>query len=334
MMEYAELARKLMDCITGYRQTQAIYTATKLNIPDILSQHPMTTDALATQCGCDEKALYRLLIALETIPIVKQNNQENFTLTPLGELLTTHHPYSLRAPALLFGEVIYHTWETLLTSIQQGTTGFEYEHGGSFYDYLHCHPDYHKLFNTFMVQSFTRGVNTVLDYLDFSNSKCVVDVGGGYGHELKPILSAYPHLKGIVFDTKQTIEQAKTVMQKNNESRCEYVGGNFFQSIPRADTYLLKYILHNWDDTNAQKILRTCHESIEPGGRLIIIEMLKPSGPDPHPAKWFDLEMMILCNGQIRSKAQFVKLLETTGFQCQSVKNTEAPLSIIEGQAV
>jgi hypothetical protein len=182
--------------------------------------------------------------------------------------------------------------------------------------------------------SFSKMVaKAVVAAYDFSSVGKLADIAGGHGSLLAAILRANPHLKGLLFDVPQVIAGAQSHLDREGVSaRCELASGDFFQSVPSgADAYLMKHIIHDWDDARAIAILRNCHRAMPETGKLLLVEMVVPPGNEPHFGKIQDLEMMLSPGGLERTAEEFRELFAAAGFELTRIIPTASPMSVIEG---
>src|ERR1700736_4909060 len=296
---------------------RALYAAAKLGIADLLGTDTKGSEELAQATRTHPRAMYRLLRALASAGVLSETADHHFALTPVGATLRTEASPSMRAWVLFSGEPFYlHAWQEIVHSIRTGKPAWDTVHGSSFFDYLRDHPDTSAIFDTAMTSLSAGEAPAVADAYDFSHFQKLVDVGAGHGTLLTTILRANPRLRGVLFDQPQVIEGAKARIQSEGLSaRCELVGGDFFESLPEgADAYILKYVIHDWDDQHATRILGNCRQAIRDSGRLLLIETIIPPPDQPHFAKLSDLEMLVLLGSQERTSTEYAELLRVAGF--------------------
>jgi O-methyltransferase domain/Dimerisation domain len=326
-----ELARRL---IMGFRTTQLVHIAARLGIADLLKDGPQGASALATAVGAHPRALYRLLRALASLGIFAETTDGRFDLTPLAQTLRSDVPGSLRPLALLYGdEWLWTAYGRTLYSIMTGLPAFDQVHGQTLFDYLHLHPPAALTFDQGMTAYSEQEAAAVLRAYDFSGASTLVDVGGGQGALLAAILTAYPQAYGILFEHSSVIDRARHVMAHAGlADRCAMKPGDFFEAVPDGgDVYLLKSILHNWDDGRSTTILKNCRNVMRRSSRILIIERIVPDGNEPSEAKLFDVNMLVILGGLERTKTEYESLLEEAGFHLTQVIPTRAPVSILEG---
>jgi SAM-dependent methyltransferase len=320
--------------IMGFRMTQLLYVAAKLNLADQLANAPQEAEQLALAVGVDPPSLRRVLRALASVGLLVETNG-TFALTLLGELLRTDVPGSVHGVAALYGEEwLWRAYGRMLHSVQTGQPAFAHVHGVSFYEYLNQEPEAAVEFQQAMSEYSRLETAAIVAAYDFSGRATVVDVGGGQGTLLATLLSAHEGLSGVLFDLPDVVAGADAVFtQAGVGSRAAWVGGDFFSALPPGgDIYLLKSVLHNWEDDAAMRLLRCCRRAMAPRARLLIAERIVPSENAPSEAKLFDINMLVVVGGRERTEAEYRELLAASGFAVVRVITTDSPLSLIEGQ--
>ncbi len=325
----------MLQMISGFWISRAIYLAAKLGIADHLRDGPKTVEELAAATGTHASSLYRVLRALASVGVFHEDGKRAFALTPLAETLRTDAPGSLRAFATVeLGEEHYPAWGELLHSVKTGEIAFDRAFGMPVWKFFEENPDNAKTFNDAMT-GFTLAVNdAVLSSYDFSSINKIVDVGGGHGSLIASILKTNPQMKGVLFDAPPVIEGARhRIRDEGIAERCEAVAGDFFESVPSGgDAYIVKWIIHDWDDERSVTILNNCHRAMAKNGRLLVVEAVVPHGSKPHFSKYMDLNMLVMTGGRERTEEEYRALLETSGFRLTRIIPTESPMSIIEGE--
>jgi hypothetical protein len=327
----------MLQMTSGYWISQSIYAAAKLGIPDLLKDGPKSCAQLASATETDARSLYRVLRALAQVGVFAEQENENFALTPLSTCLRSDVPNSVRALAVLFGEEQYKAWGDILYSVRTGQSSFEHLFGMPVFQYYAQNPESGETFNKAMTSGSDAEKAAVVETYDFSNIRKLVDVGGGQGSFISAILKANPNLQGVLFDLPSVVEGANAVIAAEGVAdRCEIAGGSFYDSVPSgADAYILKHVLHDWDDETSLTILKNCHKAIEENGKLLVVEQVVPPGNEPALAKFMDLNMMMLHPGGCeRTEAEYRALFEAAGFQLTRVIPTKAMVSVIEATRV
>lgn len=327
---------ELFQLLTRGVLVQAVSAAAKLGLADLLAEGERSADELARATGAHSPTLYRLLRALAGLGLFAEDEQGRFRLTPLGGALRSG-PGSGRELAVLLGEpFVWAAWGNLRHSIMNGAPAFGYTHGLSLFEYIERHPEAEAVFHAWMTKQSQLQTPLVLAAYDFSGFRKIVDVGGGHGSLLAAILAAYPSLSGVLYDLPGVVEKAQPLQAPGIAERCELVGGSFFDSVPRGgDCYLLKLVLHDWDDERALRILRNVREAIADDGRVLALEFAVPPGDEFHHSKYMDLNMLVLTeDGRERTEPEFRGLYRSAGFALTRVVPTGSPLSIVEGAPV
>ena len=312
----------------GIIGSQALYTAAKLEIPDLLASGPKTVAELSHQCHANNDALERLLRALATLDLFAIDEQGMVSNTEFTELLRKNHPDSRRDSVLFLPSPL--NWGPigkLYESVRTGIPAFEQVYGQSFFEYLRSHPEDEKLFTTTMTKGSTFTSSTLIPAFDFRKFTKVADIGGGEGAFLRDILTAFPSLEGILFDLPSVVKSAAEILEPSLMNRCKVVGGSFFDWVPPgADLYILKGIIHDWTDGEATVILRNIRASIAPGGEVLIVE--NPIDSKTRPAGLADL-MMLVIGGRERTVEGYAQLLERCEFQISTIVDTELSSMIV-----
>lgn len=322
-----------MQMIAGKWVSMAVSVAAKLRIADHIATQPRSISELATLTETHEPSLYRLLRALASADVLVEQPDGRFALTPVGELLRTGVPNSLRGVADYCGsEWSWKSWGDLLGSVRTGRTAFDHVFGQPVFEYLGQHPEESAVFNEGMTGFSTAAAQAIVQAYDFSGFSTIVDVGGGHGALLTAILRSSPRSQGIVFDSPAVVAGAvQPLKDADLADRCQVFGGDFFQSVPSGgDCYIMKHIIHDWDDSRAQQILHNCRKAIQPSGKLLIAEIVIPPGNVQSVGKWLDLEMLAVASGKERTEAEYRTLLAEARFQLTRIIPTPAPVSIVE----
>jgi SAM-dependent methyltransferase len=318
--------------IVGSWMTQAIYVAAEIGIADLLAAGPRTADEMASETKTHGASLYRVLRALASIDIFREDEEGRFSLTPMGELLGSEATGSKRSLARMAGAEFYRSWGALLSSVETGDAAFDAVFGRPFFQYMSMNPDRWRIYDSAMTGIHDSETDPVLDAYDFSAFGTIVDVGGGNGLALAAILRRHPGMQGVLFDLPSVAERAGEVLAGcDTDDRLSIVGGNFFDSVPpSADAYLLRHILHDWDDGESVSILERCRNAMRPGGRVLVVETVIPSGNGPCFGKWLDL-MMLVVGGRERTEEQYATLLSAAGLRLSRVVPTAHEVCVIEG---
>jgi O-methyltransferase domain/Dimerisation domain len=323
---------ELMRLINGYQVSQALHVAAVLGVADHLEDGPRPCDALARTCGAHPPSLYRLLRALAAVGVFRETGGNTFSLTPLGVCLTGGAPGSRRDYARWMGTPgQWRPWGDLLHSVRSGEGAARFTFGTDIWSYRARHPEEGAVFDAAMTALSRVEARAVIEAYDFGRFGCIVDVGGGQGHLLRDILIACPGARGVLFDLPQVVAAAEQVLATAGlAQRCRVAGGDFFRSVPGdGDAYVMKSILHDWDDRAAADILRTCRRAMPAGATLLAVErVVGPPNEDPG-GKFYDLTMLVQYGGLERTREEFRALFAGGGFELAEVVTTRSPLSII-----
>ena len=332
-MKSQDAPEQMARMITGYWISQAIYAAAKFGIADLLKDGPRHIEVLADLTSTNGDALYRLLRALASVGIFSEGPPRAFSLTPLAELLRSDVAGSQRSLALMTGGQQFQAWGHIGHSIQTGKTAFEHLHGKPLFEFLAAHPAMAGVFDEAMTSIHGRETAAILDAYDFSGIEVLADIGGGNGSNLTEILTRYPSMKGILFDLPHVVERARTLVETSGVSdRCQLIGGDFFVSAPAgAAAYLLRHIIHDWDDEKSATILRNCRAAMPPRGKLLVVETVIPPGNAPFAGKLLDLAMLLIPGGKERTADEYQTLYEQAGFELSRIVPSNLEVSVVEG---
>jgi hypothetical protein len=326
-------AGRLTQMLLSAFVTQGTALAAKLGIADLLADGPKTTSELAAATQSHERSLYRLLRALASVGIFSETKSRTFELTPLAELLVSDRADSMRDIAIFMGEEWHwRVWGNMDYSVRTGKTAWGHVHGAEVFDYFQQNPEQSEIFNRAMTSFSLHAIQGVTDAYDFSGIKKLVDIAGGHGVLLAGVLKANPHLRGVLFDLQHVADGAAPLLKREGVAdRVEIASGDFFKEVPAgADAYMMKFIIHDWDDKRSVMILRNIQRAMSDDGRVLIIEMVVPPGNEPHPGKIQDLEMLVSPGGVERTEEEYRDLLAQAGLALQRIVPTQSPLSVVE----
>ncbi len=328
----AAVSQRLLRMGFGFAVAQALRVAAELKIADLLQEGPRSVDDLATAAGADARALHRVLRFLAGEGVFREEKAGLFAQTELSAGLRSDLPDSPRDFIRMINSEAYTAWGELLHTAQTGETAFDHVFGASRFAWLDEHPEAAALFQRGMVALGSGNNDEAARAYDFSPCRLVVDVGGGHGQLLSAIVTRNPHLGGVLLDRPNGIEAARRGVG-GPLPRCELQAGDFFAGVPAADTYVLKKVIHDWDDEKASRILRNCRASLRPGGRVLVIETIVPPGNEPDPIKLMDVNMLVVTGGMERTEGDYARLFAMAGLRLARVIPTEAALSILEAVA-
>jgi hypothetical protein len=312
-----------------------------LRLADLLNDGPRRSADLAAATGTHAAALNRVLRLLASVGVFDEREDGAFALTSLGECLRDGVPGSARAMVMLFaGERIQNGWKELEYCVRTGDPAFRKRGIDDPFTDPARSPDDDVVFDAAMADLTKLVGIAVAAAYDFTPFRTLVDVGGGNGALLISILKANPHLRGIVFDQPHAAERARAqIAESGLAERCDAVGGDFFEEAPRGgDAYVLKHVIHDWNDERAVTILRNCHRAMGENGALLIVEGIYPPRIDQslasRGAAANDVNMLVNTGGRQRSEAEFRALYDAAGFELLRIVPTQARVSVIEGRRV
>lgn len=331
--------QRFLAMASGAWVTASLYTATVLGIADLLAAGPRSAEDLAGASQANADALRRLLRMLAAHGVFAEREDGRFEQTELSTLLRGDAPGNLRAMVLMYGTDVWWTpWGQMLHTIRTGETAFSKVHGAELFEYMKRDGDFAATFNRAMTGGSARLADEIVAAYDFSRFGTIVDVGGGQGLLLSAILKAAPAARGVLADMPHVIETARAlVAERGVADRCKLVGGSFFDAVPAGgDAYVMKWILHDWNDDDATRILRTVRTAIPPTGRLIAFDRVLPEritagDPFDQGATLMDLNMLVNVTGRERTAAEFRRLFAAGGFTLTSARSMPTGLGIVEG---
>jgi hypothetical protein len=318
----------------GYFYSAALSAAARLNIADRLAESAQTSDELAATMGVDGPSVHRLLRFLATRDIFTEDDAGRFHLTPSAELLRSDVSHSMRSAVLMLtDEVFWKPAELLDDTVREGATQFDRIFPAPFFDWLARDEVAGNIFHAGMAAMSDSENQRIASTYDFSYASTLVDVGGGHGGFLIEALRNSPNLRGVLFDEEHVLADHR-LGEAQTSDRSETVSGDFFDGVPSgADGYVLKRILHDWDDATCVRILSRCRQAMSPHGRILVIDAVIPTGNEPHPGKTLDILLMTSLPGKERTEAEFRKVFAEAGLSVTRVIPTSTPLSIVEGVA-
>jgi hypothetical protein len=322
---------QLLEMILAQFVSRLIHLTATLKLPDYLADGPKTAEELAPLTATHAPSLYRVLRTLSSLGFFTEDAAQRFSLQPLGAALKSGTP-SYAAALMLGGELLSRSLDHLLHSVRTGEPGFQKAYGMPIFDWLASHPAEASLFNDTMVGVHGMEPAAVAAAYDFSGFQTIADVGGSTGNMLSTILGRHAGPRGILFDMPHVVRDAPAfIQQRGLTERIRIEPGSFFESVPAgADAYILSHIIHDWNEEQCVAILDNCRRAMNPHGRLLLVEMVLPSGDTPHPGKMLDMVMLITPGGQERTAAEYGALLDKAGFRLTRVVPTASPVSIVE----
>jgi hypothetical protein len=325
-----ELVAQLTELVRGYQCSQIVACMARLDIAAHLTNGARSSEELAANIGANAAALRRFLRAAAVLGLLEEVAHERFGQTPLGAWLQAPAcGPTLRDFAIgLSGPALTRTFEHLTEAVMTGRPVVEDALGTSFYEYLAAHPDERTSFAGAMSDLSRGSAEEIVTNFDVAPFRRIIDVGGGQGVVLRRLLAEAPNACGVLFDRPEVIELAHRVATDTNglNERMEFVGGDFFADVPAGgDLYVLREVLHNWDDARVVRILQNCHRAALPGSQLLVVEIVLPAHADPSVGLAFTLDLVSLVafGGKERTHDEFDELLARAGYRLDRV--TAAP---------
>ncbi len=327
---------KVLPVIAGKWTSRALYAVCELGVPDALADVPRSVDALAEATGTHAGKLERIMRALASLGIFREDAEGRYRLTPAGNLLRSDVPESVRGFVLIEGRAWHdQAWQGLLEGLRTDTTPIEAVHGAPSMDrFMEDRPEDQQAFQDGLTGLTTGVAPLIADVVDPDDGEHIVDVGGGHGALLAALLEAAPGAQGTLFDLASVIGSAGEPLERAGVAdRCELVGGDFFEGVPEdGSVYVLSQILHNWEDEQALGILANVRDAISPEGRVVIVDSLLAARNEPDFGKLLDLELLVMESGGQRTQAEILGLVEKAGFEVEQVVETPTPFAVVEAQ--
>jgi hypothetical protein len=327
---------RMMQMLTGFFVTQIAGAVATYSIADHLAKGPATAERIAKAEGIDSAATFRLLRACASLGLVTCDDGLTFSATPLLGTLRTNVPGSLHSLAIAWSAPGHWLpWGRFSDAMRTGQPQTVSALGATIWDYYAQQPEEAAAFINAM-HGFTSGiVQEVARLVDTSTARLAVDIGGASGTLVHSLMTANPQLHGIILDLPDVVPSATAAAAALGLSdRSRALAGDFFASVPEADLYLLKHILHDWDDEQSVRILENCRRAMRPGGRVVMIELLLGEIGEPGPAPFMDLNMMVMLPGRERTLSEYCALLKQAGFRLEKDSPIRSSMAVIEAVAV
>ena len=322
-------AAAVLQVISNFWAARALYAAAKLGIADLVKDGPKTIEELASETGTHAPSLHRLMRALASTGWFGQDDSGRFGPTPITAGIQTGAPGTLRNFAMAeLGEEHYPAWEDLVFSVKTGEIAFNHVFGMPNWEFWATHPEHAQIFNRGMSEVTAIMEPAIQAVYDFSGFAKIVDIGGGRGTLIASVLRASPKPRGVVLDLPHVIELGrKHIEAQGLKERCELIPGDFFKNVPEGgDAYILKAVLHDWDDDRSIAILKNCHKAMAPHAKVCLIESVIPANNRPFLRTLGDLNMLIMTGGRERTEAEYRALLDAAGFRLNRIVTTSVPL--------
>ncbi len=328
-------AQQLIQLTTGYIASTAIYLAVKLRIADRLASGPRTSADLAQQASVNEDALYRVLRTLTSLGVFQETAPRMFANNLPASMLISGAEGSMYDMALWMSDPFhFQVYADALYSVETGKPAVEKTFGMPIFEYFPKNPQESEIFNNAMTTFSGMVIPAVLEAYDFSGIGTLVDIAGGHGRVLTSILQRYPSMRGVLLDLEHVIAGARPVIdQLGLANRCHATTGDFFKAVPPGgDAYIMKHIIHDWNDAQAITILKNIRAAMNPGGRVILLESVLAPDNQPDFGKIIDLEMLLMPGGRERTEQEFRDLFQRAGFTLTRIVSTKSPLSVVEAR--
>jgi hypothetical protein len=317
----------------GKQLSYALSGVARLGVADHMDGVGRPVEDIASQCGAHAPSLYRVLRMLAGFGVFKEGPSRHFALTPVGELLKTGAPDSLRYTAMMFGEEFStRAYEHIADCLRTGGDGVSAAYGKQIWEVLAQRPSQRETFQQAMTASSSVAAQAIVEAYDFSGIERLADVGGGHGLLLAAILRANPSMQGVLFDRPEVIASVPNDRFAGCEGRIVIEAGSFFERVPGGcDVYLMKHIIHDWSDEHCRKILTLMRDKLPEDGRVLLCEMVVTDEPGPTPAKLLDIEMLVMTvGGKERTSEEFGALFAASGLRLSRIVPTGRPVSVIE----
>jgi hypothetical protein len=328
-----------LELMTGRWRSQILHAGVKLGLFDAIGSTMQTADHLAETLALDPSNTYRLLRALSSIGLLEERPDRSFSVSATGSLFTSDHPSSLRSSCLWEeGETMYRAWRHLPAIVKEGgADGIVREFGRPAFDLIATEPEVARIFNDAMTGYSSRETSEVIAALqgfEITSINSICDIGGGFGHLLCSLLKAYRHLTGTILEMPAALDDSEMLLAKSFgvSDRITYQPGDMFDHVPRADAYLLKHVLHDWDDQACRMILKNAHAASASGARVLIAEYIVPGPGISDFSKMFDIHMMSVLTGRERMESEFSELLSDSGWSfCKTWTQRASSMAVVEG---
>jgi O-methyltransferase domain/Dimerisation domain len=323
----------LLELASGFTATHATYAAAKLGIADVLASGPRSAAEVAAETGSHPDATYRLLRACADLGLFREEPEQHFSLTALGNGLRSGTRDSMRPVVLMLGDPSYQApWGQLAQTVETGEPSALRVLGMPMWDYLDHDGAFAATFNDAMTRLTTLDWPAVEAAYDFTRFTTIVDVGGGHGQLLALMLQAAPAAKGVLLERDGLMGAAEGHLRDAGVlSRCRLEPGSFFETAPSdGDLYVLRRVIHDFDDEQAEAILSSIHRHMPSGATLLLLESVVPSAGTPHFAKTLDLDMMLFVGGRERTAQEYTTLLDRARLRVTRIIPTISTISLVE----
>lgn len=323
---------QLMQMLTGFMVSRTICAAAELGISDKLAKGPLYYTDLAKAIGANQKTLHRMMRALSALGVFAEVKPGTYALTPISELLRSDVPGSMKHMAeMMTTPSHWLPWGRFDEAVIQGISAADKALGKDVFSYYAENPEEGRVFNAAMSNFSAMTAGAIAKAYDFGRFERIVDVGGGHGFLLSTVLRHAPDAQGVLYDLPEVVQGAGEHFA-DIKNRVKVVGGDFFKAAPDGgDAYMLKHIIHDWDDERCVKILSNIANVMQPDGRVLVCEMIVPNEPGPHFSHVMDLNMLAMTPGGCeRTEEHFADLFKAAGLKLAGITATQSPVNVIE----
>ena len=323
----------LMQFIFGKQLTASLAALARLGVADHMNADGTPVEDLARKVEAHAPSLYRVMRMLAAMGVFRQGPGRSFALTPVGELLKSDAPGSMRYSAMMLGdEWTLRAYEHMADCIRTGGDGVTRAYGKHVFELLAERPEKCETFQRAMTGGSANTAGAIVDAYDFSGIERLADVGGGHGFLLASILERNPKMQGVLFDRPEVVAQVPESRVAACGGRLTVEGGSFFERVPQGcDAFIMKHIIHDWGDEHCRTILNLMREALPSQGRVLVCEMVVTDEPGPTPAKMLDIEMLVMTvGGRERTEEEFRELFAASGFRLNRIVPTGRPICVIE----
>ena len=322
---------QLMQALFGFMVTKCVSSVAELGVADALKDGPLYYTDLASRLDADQRALHRVMRTLTAVGVFTESAPGTFGLNPVSELLRSDLPTSMRDMAtMITSKSHWLPWGRLTDTLRSGRSGPQHAFGTDLFSWFQHgeNAEQWEIFNAAMTSFSSSTSQAVAESYDFSPFRKIVDIGGGHGYFLGTLLDKAPDAQGVVFDLPKVVSGVEGLSNK----RIEMVGGDFFEGVPDGgDCYVMKHIIHDWSDEHCTKLLGNIASAMQPDARVLVVETVMPEGPEPHPAKFMDVNMLAMTEGGCeRSEKDFTALFASAGLKLNAIHATPSPVSVVE----
>ena len=328
-----EAQRLIGQLLFGKQMTYCLSGVARFGVADHMNATPMAVEEIAGKTGAHAPSLYRVMRMLAGVGVFKEERGKRFALAPAGELLKSDAPGTMRYHAMMLGdEWTMRAYEHFTDCLRTGQNGVSKAYGQHLFDVLAERREQSDTFQAAMTSSSTIEGRAVTGAYDFSGIKRLADLGGGHGTLLASILRSYPQMQGVLFDRAEIIAGMAKDQFAGCEGRITIEGGSFFERVPDGcDAYIMKHIIHDWDDEHCRTTLKLIRDKLPTDGRVLVCEMVVTDEPGPTPAKILDILMLVITmGGKERTKDEFAELFASSGLRLNRIVPTEGPICVIE----